>query len=256
MYRHVWLKEISGELRTWKSTVWLVMTSIVLSFVCYLLLTDRELSLLDHTELLWLLSKVILGMAALVVVVDASMILNAEFENKTAESLFLSPLSLADIVAGKLLASLTLWLAVFAVAVPYMWATSSGTHLTVAFTGYVALLGTLGIGGLVMLTLAMSLLTRSSKNTLTMALVIMAALGIPALFPPTLKSSGLAQVLSRMDPIDNIFAALDNVLVDAHLSLAANWQYLLPLLIFCGVTFAAMAVAMRAFGRKGSVGNA
>ncbi len=120
MFTHIWKKEIRGELYTWKSLLWLLISSLLFSVTCYLLLTNKELSLLDQTELLWLLGKVIIGVALLIVIVDASSIITIEFEKETAESLFISPVSLTDFILGKLLAVLTLWLAIFVVSIPYI----------------------------------------------------------------------------------------------------------------------------------------
>jgi hypothetical protein len=144
MIRYIWLKELKAELYTWKSTLWLLIASLIFSFTSYLLLTNKELSLLDQTELLWLLSKIIIGVAFLIVTIDASSIITTEFEKETAETLFLAPIRLRDFILAKLLASLTLWVALYIVAVPYMLVTSAGTNLAPAFLGYVALLGTLG----------------------------------------------------------------------------------------------------------------
>src|ERR1700730_8025373 len=124
MFRHIWKKEIQGELYTWKSMLWLLISSLLFSVTCYLLLTNKELSLLDQTELLWLLGKVIIGVGLLVVTVDASSIITTEFEKETAESLFVSPLKLKDFITGKLLASLTLWAAIFVISIPYILVTS------------------------------------------------------------------------------------------------------------------------------------
>jgi hypothetical protein len=60
MFRYIWKKELQGELYTWKSMLWLVIASLLFSFTSYLLLTDRELSLLDQTELMLLLSQIII----------------------------------------------------------------------------------------------------------------------------------------------------------------------------------------------------
>src|SRR6266853_3231085 len=104
MFTYIWRKEIQGELYTWKSTLWLLIASLIFSFTSYLLLTDRELSLLDQTEMLWLLSKIIIGVALLVVSIDASSIIASEFEKETAETLFLAPVRLRDFLLGKFLA--------------------------------------------------------------------------------------------------------------------------------------------------------
>ncbi|MCX6677464.1 MAG: hypothetical protein NTU95_05905 [Methanothrix sp.] len=139
LFKYIWKKELQGELYTWKSMTWLVIASLLFSFTSYLLLTDRELSLLDQTELMLLFGQIIIGVALLIITIDASSIVTAEFENETAESLFLTPLSLKDFLLGKFLASLTLWVFLFVVSLPYIFVTSSGSHLTLEFIGYTAL---------------------------------------------------------------------------------------------------------------------
>jgi len=75
MIKQIWLKEIKGEIYTWKSMAWLLIASLLFSFTSYLLLTDKELSLLDQTELLWLLAKIIIGVGLLIITIDASAVL-------------------------------------------------------------------------------------------------------------------------------------------------------------------------------------
>src|SRR5512137_262314 len=106
MYRLIWLKDLKAAVHTWKGLVWLLVTALIFSATSYLFLTNKELSLLDQTEMLWLLGKVIVGSALLVVVIDASSLITSEFENETIESLLLSPITLASLVLGKLLAAL------------------------------------------------------------------------------------------------------------------------------------------------------
>jgi ABC-type transport system involved in multi-copper enzyme maturation permease subunit len=187
----------------------------------------------------------------LIVTIDASSIATAEFEKGTAESLFLAPVTLADFILGKLLASLTLWLLVFAVATPYIIVASSGTHLAGFFLGYVALFGTLGMVGLLCVTLALSLLYRSGRNTLTTALAILLFLAIPALFGSTLKNSSMVAGFGRINPIDNIFSALDNVLVDYQIRFSANLRFLAPVVGFVIVGILFLFLAARVFKRQG-----
>ena len=255
MIKQIWAKEIKAELYTWKSTVWLVIASLLFSFTSYLLLTNKELSLLDQTELLWLLGKIIIGAAFLIVSIDASSIITTEFEKETAESLFLSPLSFKDFLVGKFLASLTLWAMVYVVAVPYILVASSGSNLAVPFLAHVLLLGTLGIAGLILVVFAISLLFRTMKNTLTTSLVILLAFTIPALFSSTLKNNGVAENFSRINPVDNIFSSLDNVLVDYQTSILQNAKYLLPIIIFCFAGLLLLVFAAKRFQKDGVIKN-
>jgi ABC-type transport system involved in multi-copper enzyme maturation permease subunit len=251
MIKYIWLKEIKGELYTWKSTVWLIIASLLFSFTSYLLLTDKELSLLDQTELLWLLSKIIIGVGLLIVTIDASSVLTSEFEKDTAESLFLAPITLNEVIWGKLLSSITLWLLIFIVSVPYILVTSAGSNLAIAFLGYILLLGTLGIFGLSILIFAISLLFRSSKNTLSTSLIILLALAVPALFSSTLKNNTVAGIFGRINPVENIFASLDNVLVDYQTNLLQNWQFIVPLIIFCALALGILMISVWQFKKKG-----
>lgn len=254
-FMRIWRKELAGEFYTWKSMLWLVVASLLFSFTSYLLLTNKELSLLDQTELLWLLGKTVVGVALLMVAIDASSIMNVEFEKETAESLFLAPVRLSNVVLGKLAAVLTLWAAIYAVSLPYVVVTASGSRLAPAFAGYVALLGTLAVTGFALLILGASLLFRSSKNTLTTALIVLLALTTPALFTSTLKTDIVSQVFSAMNPVDNVFNSLDNVLVDFQTSLLQNGRFLLPLLAFCALAVVFLAFCMRRFSRQGIVKN-
>jgi ABC-2 type transport system permease protein len=253
MYRFIWLRDLKAAVHTWKGLVWLLVTALIFSATSYLFLTNRELSLLDQTEMLWLLSKVIIGAALLVTVIDASSLITSEFENETIESLLLSPLALGGLVLGKLLAALTMWMFVYAAAVPYMVVTAAGSRLTGDFLAYVGLFGTLAVLGFTLLVLGISFFYRSFRNTLTTALVILLALALPALFSPVLKTTVLARIAGAANPLDSIFAGLDNVLVDYHTALVANLGFLLPVLVFCLLALGFLMLAVRAFKRRGIV---
>jgi ABC-type transport system involved in multi-copper enzyme maturation permease subunit len=231
--------------------VWLLLSALIFSVSSYLLLTNKELSLLDQTELMWLLGKIIIGVALLVVTIDASSSITTEFEKETAESLFLTPLTLKDFVLGKLLALLSIWAVVYIVAIPYIYVTSLGSKLFLPFLEYIALLGTLGVLGFSLIIFAVSFIYRSSKNTLTTALIFLLSLSIPALFSTTLKNNTPAQILTHINPVDAIFSSLDNVLVDYQISLLQNWIYLLPLIVFCILGFILLFFSIKFFKKKG-----
>jgi ABC-2 type transport system permease protein len=251
----IWKKEVRGELYSWKSTLWLVIASLSFSLTSYLLLTNKELSLLDQTELMWLLSKVIVGIGLLVTALDAASILTVEFDKDTAENLFLAPVSLANLMLGKFLAVLTLWGAIFVVSVPYIIVTAAGSGLTLPFLAHVALLGTLGVSAFTLLILGLSLLFRTGKNTITTSLIVLLALGIPATFTSTLKNDPVSQLISHVNPLDAMFSSLDNVLVDYQTSVFQNWQFLLPLLVFLALSLGFLYISSRIFVKQGVVKN-
>lgn len=249
----IWNKELRGEFYTWKSALWLVVAALTFSLTSYLLLTNKELSLLDQTELMWLLAKVVVGVGLLVTALDAASIMTVEFDRDTAENLFLAPLSLADVLAGKFLAVLTLWAAVYAVSVPYVIVASAGSGLMFPFLAHLALLGTLGVAAFTALILGLSLFLRTGKSTVTTALITLLALGLPAAFPSNLKRDPVSQFVAGVNPIDAIFTSLDNVLVDYHTSIMQNWPYLLTLLVFSALAAGFLYLSGLLFRRKGVV---
>jgi len=251
--KQIWLKEIKEELYTWKSMVWLVVTAFLFSFTTYLLLTNKELSLLDQTELLFLLSQIIIGVGLLIITIDASSIITSEFEKETAESLFLSPIKIKDFILGKFLASFTLWVLIFIIATPYITVSSAGSNLVLPFLGYVLFLGSLGVSAFIFLNFAISLLYRSSKNTLTTSLIVLLLLAIPAFLSSTFKNNTLGSFLGKVNPIDNIFGFLDNVLVDYHTRLIDNWQFFVPVIIFFALMLLFLIYAVRVFKRRGLI---
>jgi hypothetical protein len=151
------------------------------------------------------------------------------------------------------LASLALWLAVFVVAVPYMIVTSAGSHLVMPFIGYIFLLGTICVAGFIMMIFGFSFLFRSSKNVLTTSLIIALALTIPATFTSTLKNNPLSGFLGTINPVDNVFASLDNVLVDYQTALIQNWRYILPIIIFSLLALIFMFYSIRRFYSGGII---
>ena len=74
-----------------------------------------------------------------------------------------------------------------------------------------------------------------------------------AYFDVTLKNDVVSQVFGRINPIDNIFSSLDNVLVDYKTSIVDNWQFLTPLIIFCLFAGALLIFAMRYFEKQGII---
>ncbi len=86
----------------------------------------------------------------------------------------------------------------------------------------------------------------------TLNLLLLAA---PALFSSTLKNNAAAQVFSQLNPIDNLFSSLDNVLVDYQTGIVENERFVLPLLAFAIAMTGLLAYAMKTFERDGVIKN-
>src|SRR5215472_17390215 len=85
--------EISGSFYSWRGGAWIVTASLIFSLVAYLLLTDKELSLLDQGEMLFTLAEVIIPLGVVMSVTSASSSISGEIESGTFESLLLTPVT-------------------------------------------------------------------------------------------------------------------------------------------------------------------
>src|SRR5205807_7828935 len=65
--------------------------------------------------------QVAVALGALLALLAAADAFSGERERGTLESMLLTSLSRLQITAGKLLAALSLWVAAFAITVPYVW---------------------------------------------------------------------------------------------------------------------------------------
>ncbi len=255
MIKTIWLKEIREQLYTWKGLSWLFLTSLILSGTLFLLLSNVELSLLDQSEMLWLVSKIIIGTSLLFITLDAATNISTEFEKGTAETLFLAPISLKQIVIGKFLSLITLWFALFIIALPYLIIASIGGHLAVPLVIYLGLFSLLLTASFTMISFAIALLSRSSKVTISTALAILLAFSLLA-FPSTaIKTNPLASISGILNPLDAAFSALDNILVDFNTSLFQNLNYVATMLGFVILSYLLLLAAMRRFEKQGVVKN-
>jgi hypothetical protein len=71
-------REISGSFYSWRGGAWIVAASLIFSLAAYLLLTDKELSLLDQGEMLFTLAEVIIALAIVMSAASASSTISSE----------------------------------------------------------------------------------------------------------------------------------------------------------------------------------
>jgi hypothetical protein len=58
---------------------------------------------------------------------------------------------------------------------------------------------------------------------------------------------------NRVNPIENIFGCLDNVLVDGQLSLMQNAAFIISLVAFCLIGIGLLAAAIGQFNKQGVI---
>jgi ABC-2 type transport system permease protein len=234
-------REISGSFYSWRGGAWIIAASLIFSLVAYLLLTDKELSLLDQGEMLFTLAEVIIALAIVMSAASASSTISAEIESGTFESLLLTPITHRQIAIQKLLSILAIWTMLYVVSIPYLIVLASGTNLGLGAVLYVGLYGTILVIGGSSLSIAISARLKSSKNSIMTALMIVLILLAPSLFFATsLKKTDFGFALENVNPISQAINSLDSVLVDNEQTLSQQIVHIWPVIIFtlvCGFVF-------------------
>ena len=119
--RRAWLIVAGQELRDlWLGGRGLALTlafSLLLSVMTYLTATNSVLNFLEQRESVNLTLQVAVAVGALLVLLGAADALSGERERGTLESLLLAPVHRLELVVGKGLAALSLWLVAFAVSI-------------------------------------------------------------------------------------------------------------------------------------------
>jgi ABC-type transport system involved in cytochrome c biogenesis permease component len=228
----VWMKDIREMLLSWQASLWLVAGSLLFSLGSYLILTNTGVTLLTQSEALWAVTKLVVLVGLLATITDASASLASEFESGTADGLLVGPMRLGDLVLAKVALAFTLWALLLLISIPYVLSVASGTGVSISALVYTGLTGTLAVGCLVMPVVALSLLFRSVKSTLITSMVVFLGFSLPALFSSTLSVGGLGNAIKRVDPVQNAFAILDNVIVDTNTALGSNLNDLAALVVW------------------------
>lgn len=246
-------REVSGSFYSWRGASWVVAASFIFSLVAYLLLTDKELSLLDQGEMLFTLAEVIIALAIVMSAASASSIISSEIESGTFESILLTPITHRQIAVQKLMSVLVIWALLYSVSVPYLLVLASGTNLGSAAVFFVGLYGTILIIGVSLLSLVFSAILKSSKNSMMTSLMIVLILLAPSLFFATsLKKTEFGLALENVNPVSHAMNSLDSVLVDNEKMLFQQVNHIWPMIGFTLVCAVIFIIFTKHFEIKGS----
>ena len=199
-----WIVVLGSELRElWVAGRGLVLCfafSVLVSALAYLAATNQALNFLEQRESVNLVVQVGIIVGALLALLAAADAISGERERGTLESLLVAPISRRQLVGAKLLAALSLWLAAYAILVPYAWFLAR--DLGIAGT---ALAASLAVGTLVAVFLAslgmlVSLLASSNRISLSVSLFALLALFAPTQLPGGARQGWFADLLLHVNP--------------------------------------------------------
>jgi ABC-2 type transport system permease protein len=213
---YIMQKEIRESILTAKGFSWYIITSVILSILSYLFLTNRELSLLDQGQMIYMLMDFIAALAVLMGIVAGADAFAGEMERGTIEALLLSPLNKAEIAMGKLGAVLVNWGIIFAVSLPYLIIVGQGEQNTLTGILYFAVLGTLL--SLIFSSFAMGLSARikSMKNTLIVSFMIFLLAGAPIFLSAAQRRTWFGAILDFINPFAAAINTFDSIVIDSQ----------------------------------------
>jgi ABC-2 type transport system permease protein len=239
-----------------RGPVLIFAVSVLLSVLTYLLATNRVLNYLEQREAVSLALQVTVAVGVLVTIVVSADAISGERERGTLETLLLTPAPRRQVAIGKLLAALTLWLAVFVVSLPYVCVLARGVSVLGSAMPIGLAVGTMLAVGLAAVGLVIGGLAGSNRVSLAASLFLLLALFAPTQLPAGARQGWLGDLLLRLNPIASGVHYLGAVLVTGH-RWTRDLSYLIsPALtaVLAGTVVLAGADRLIRLERGGSVG--
>jgi ABC-2 type transport system permease protein len=219
--------------------------SVLVSAITYLGTTNEGVNFLEQREVVNLTLQVAVAVGALLALLAAADAISGERERGTLESLLLTPVARRHLVAGKLLAALSLWLAALVISVPFIWflGREVGAVDDALLAGLVV--GTLVAVSLTAFAVAVSAVADSNRLSLSVSLFVLFALFAPTLLPGGAKQGWAGELLQRVNPMTAAEHYMRNVVINQY-----DWTNELdwlmsPVIAGVGLALIAILVAPR-----------
>ena len=215
-----WLVVAEQECRDlWTSgrgLVLLFLFSVLLSAVTYLTSTNQALNFLEQRESVNLVLQFAVAVGVLATLVVSADGISGERERGTLETLLVTPVPRRSIIAGKLIAALSLWFATFLVSIPYVWVLARGVGILGQALALGLCVGTLVAIGLGCIGLLISAVCNSNKTSIAASIFLLLILFAPTQLPSGLPQGWFFEVLLRANPVASGLAYISSLLVEGH----------------------------------------
>ena len=213
---YIMQKEIKESILTPKGFLWYILTSVILSVLSYLFLTNSELSLLDQGEMLYMIMNFITALGVLIGIVFGADSFAGEIERGTLEALLLSPVNKTEIAIGKLGAALTNWGIIFVISLPYLFVVGKGAQNLLIGIAYLSILGTLLVITFSALSMGLSARIKSTKNSLIISFFVFLLAGSPIFLSAAQRGTWFGRILDFINPFADAINTFDSVVIDSQ----------------------------------------
>ncbi len=237
-------KEHRALLQNQRGLAWLLSFSGILSAFALLLISNRELSLLDNAQVVYMMAGTVTAAGALIAVIMGADAFAGEHERGTLVPLLTAPLSPSQLLMGKALGLASAWGLMFLLALPYLWAVGvAGQNLLQAIV-YLALFGTPVVLGFGYLSMALSARSGSVLLSMLSSLIVLLFSASPLLIGPGLRNSAIGKAIDAVNPFSGALNTFDSVIIDSD-PFVTQVPRLFLVLVWLAITFLAARTAAR-----------
>jgi ABC-type transport system involved in multi-copper enzyme maturation permease subunit len=218
-------KEAGELLLSPRGLAWLMALAIALSGFSLLLVGNTELSLLDNAQVVYDMVAIVTAMGGLLALVVGIDSVAGERERGSLVALLLTPASRDSILFGKLGGVAIAWAAMYALALPYLWAVgSTGQNLWQGMV-LLALLGSPVVLGFGFLGMGLGSRLATARGGLLTGLIALILSASPLLFGPSLRQSAVGRAFDVVNPFSAAVDGYDAVIIDSQ-TILAQWPHL------------------------------
>ncbi len=201
---------------SWRAPILMLAFSLLLSLLTYLAAISNDLNFLDQKDTVNLVIQVAIVVGVTLSLLTTADSMSGERERGTLETLLLTPVTPRQIVAGKLLASLSVWPVGLIITIPYIWALRIGAGLFADAVIAGAVVGSLLTITFSCLGVIISTFSRSNRTSLAASFFIFFALVAPTQFPSGALKGWFGDLFLRIDPMTASQSLTREIVVNNH----------------------------------------
>jgi ABC-type Na+ efflux pump permease subunit len=224
-----WQVVMSTELRRlwlgWRGPLLLFIFTLFLSVYIVLLAVNPEMNVLSQRKMINFTVQATVLVGIIVVLLLSADSFSGERDQRSLEHLLLTPVPRAQLVIGKLLAILSLWLGILPLAVPYVALVASGTNVVLPSVMMLLIPGTMLVALCAGLGVFISSLAPTNLTSFALAFGIVLLLAAPTQLPGTVQDLPAVHWFVVLNPVTAV-ANYQSTIIDG-----APWTSGLPLLI-------------------------
>jgi ABC-type transport system involved in multi-copper enzyme maturation permease subunit len=235
---HIAQKELAALLQNQRGLAWLLAFSGVLSAFALLLISNKELSLLDNAQVVYMMAGTVTAAGAVIAVILGADAFAGERERGTLVPLLTAPISTDELLLGKALGLIGAWGMMYVLALPYMWAVGAGGQNLAQAIVYLALFGTPVVLGFGYLAMALSARSGSVIASLLSGLIVLLFSASPLLIGPGLRDTAVGKMLDALNPFAGALNTYDSAIVDSD-PFATQLSRLVVVFVWLALAFAA-----------------